>query len=150
MASLFSKLQYKGQDTILLRNAPDEFRPYLAEVEVSARVDEAPVDNATYNFALVFVTSAAQIQELVASTVASLDKDPILWFAYPKKSSKRYKTDISRDNGWQPLGDAGHEPVRQVAIDADWSALRFRPVGQIKTMKRSFAMSEEGKRRTRR
>jgi hypothetical protein len=32
-----------------------------------------------------------------------------------------------------------------VAIDEDWSALRFRKVAFIKTMTRSFAMTEEGK-----
>mgnify|MGYP005835701873 CR=1 FL=1 len=37
------------------------------------------------------------------------------------------------------------EPVRQVAIDEDWSALRFRRVEYIKTMTRSFAMTLEGK-----
>jgi hypothetical protein len=31
-----------------------------------------------------------------------------------------------RRTGWQALSDAGFRPVRQVAIDADWSALRFR------------------------
>ena len=34
------------------------------------------------------------------------------------------------------MGDAGFEPVRMVAIDEDWSALRFRRVEFIKTMNR--------------
>ena len=36
------------------------------------------------------------------------------------------------DSGWPVLGAAGFEPVRMVAIDADWSALRFRRVEHIK------------------
>ncbi len=38
-----------------------------------------------------------------------------------------------------------------VAIDADWSALRFRKAVNIKNMKRrkSMAMSREGKNKTR-
>ena len=39
----------------------------------------------------------------------------------------------------------GFEPVRQVAIDEDWSALRFRRAEHIKTMTRSFAMTTTGK-----
>ena len=35
--------------------------------------------------------------------------------------------------------------MRQVAIDEDWSALRFRKVEHIKTMTRSFAATEAGK-----
>ena len=44
----------------------------------------------------------------------------------PKGTSKRYKSEIHRDTGWQAIGQAGFEPVRAVAIDEDWSALRFR------------------------
>ncbi|MBP1154450.1 MULTISPECIES: hypothetical protein [unclassified Paenibacillus] len=50
----------------------------------------------------------------------------MLWFAYPKKTSKKYKADISRDEGWQPLIDLGFEGVRLAAIDDDWSDIRFR------------------------
>jgi hypothetical protein len=41
----------------------------------------------------------------------------------------------------------GFEGVRQVAIDDQWSALRFRRAEFIETMNRSWAMSAEGKRR---
>ena len=75
--------------------------------------------------------------------------DAVLWFAYPKGSSKKYKCEFNRDTGWHVLGAAGFEPVRQVAIDQDWSALRFRRAGFIKDMKRRscMALSDEGKSR---
>ena len=81
---------------------------------------------------IVFVGSAADIKR-DAGLLDSLrdDPEPLVWFCYPKKSSKRYKTDISRDHGWSPLLDRGWEGVRQVAIDEDWSALRFRPRSRI-------------------
>ncbi|MDI5787736.1 hypothetical protein PO124_02480 [Bacillus licheniformis] len=45
----------------------------------------------------------------------------------PEKSSKVYKgSDCSRDTVAGLLADQGYEPVRQIAIDEDWSALRFR------------------------
>jgi len=46
---------------------------------------------------------------------------------------KKYTCDISRDNGWQALGELGFEGVRMVAIDEDWSAVRFRRAEYIKT-----------------
>ena len=46
--------------------------------------------------------------------------------AYPKGTSKRYTCEFHRDNGWAALEAAGFEGVRMVAIDEDWSALRFR------------------------
>ena len=57
--------------------------------------------------------------------------------AYPKGSSKKYQSQINRDHGWDALGHAGFEPVRLVAIDEDWSALRFRRLEFIKNMARA-------------
>lgn len=70
--------------------------------------------------------------------------------AYPKKSSKRYASDLSRDESWQPLGDLGMEPVRQVAIDPDWSAVRFRHAEHISRLDRdpSRLLSAEGRHRS--
>ena len=40
---------------------------------------------------------------------------------------------LNRDNGWDILRTAGYETVRAVAIDDDWSALRFRKTECIKS-----------------
>ena len=148
MATLFSKLQYKGSDTILLINAPDGFKPQLVELGDNVTIETTIVGKANHEFALVFITSCAEIAQLAAPVLQYMTADGVLWFAYPKKSSRKYKTDLSRDDGWQPLGQVGYEPVRQIAIDEDWSALRFRHVQNIKSLTRSFAMTEEGKART--
>lgn len=60
--------------------------------------------------------------------------DALVWFAYPKGTSKQYRSTINRDTGWQVLGAAGFEPVRMVAIDEDWSGVRFRRAEFIKSM----------------
>ena len=73
--------------------------------------------------------------------------DAIVWFAYPKGTSKRYTCAFNRDTGWKALGDAGFEPVRQVAIDEDWTALRFRRAEFIRSMTRARAISKQGKKR---
>jgi hypothetical protein len=62
--------------------------------------------------------------------------DAIVWFAYPKGTSKRYTCDFNRDTGWDVLGRLGFEPVRQVALDEDWSALRFRRAEFIQSLRR--------------
>lgn len=65
---------------------------------------------------------------------------------YPKGTSKKYKSEINRDNGWEILAKSGFESVRQIAIDEDWSAMRFRKVEFIKIMKRrtDFAKTPQG------
>ena len=76
--------------------------------------------------------------------------DPVLWFAYPKGSSKKYRCDFNHNSGWDALVELGFEGVRQVAIDEDWSALRFRRVQHIKNFNRtaSNTTSPEGKQRS--
>jgi hypothetical protein len=58
--------------------------------------------------------------------------DATVWFAYPKGTSKKYQCDFNRDNGWDTLKAQGFDTVRAVAIDEDWTALRFRRVEFIK------------------
>ena len=99
------------------------------------------------DFTIVFATKQEQVNDAADLIAQYTEGDAAIWMAYPKGASKRYKCDFNRDNGWAKLGALGFEPVRQVAIDDDWSALRFRRVGFIKTMTRSFAMTEEGKAR---
>lgn len=60
-----------------------------------------------------------------------------LWFAYPKLSGK-IKTDITRDKGWAVLEAYTLMPVTQIAIDATWSALRFRRRHEIKKLTRKI------------
>jgi hypothetical protein len=71
-----------------------------------------------------------------------------VWFAYSKGSSKRYKSEINRDQGWLALGREGFEPVSMVATDEDWSAVRFRRLEFIKQMKRSaqYRLTDRAKR----
>ncbi|MGD9939757.1 MAG: hypothetical protein AB7T74_08135 [Clostridia bacterium] len=50
----------------------------------------------------------------------------VLWFAFPKQSSKTIRSDINRDSVWELLAPRQIHPNRNVAVDDDWSALRFR------------------------
>jgi|ERR1700730_14186129 hypothetical protein len=86
-------------------------------------------------FALSFVTQRAELHRLSRKLSAKAAGDAILWFAYPKGTSKKYSCDFNRDDGWEVLRQAGFDSVRQVAIDDDWSALRFRRVEFIKQSK---------------
>ena len=67
--------------------------------------------------------------------------DAIVWFCYPKQTSKRYTCEFNRDTGWQVLADHRFEPVRQVAFDEDWSALRFRNIDYIKRLTRKSRLA---------
>lgn len=145
--SVWTKMQVKTVSASLIVGAPEEFGPHVSGVP--GVVDTAPTGKAGYDLILVFVYSAADIRKR-AKLAKRLNGDGLLWFAYPKKSSRKYSVDVTRDGGWEPLGALGFEGVRQIAIDADWSALRFRAATRIKSLTRSanMALSPEGKRRT--
>jgi hypothetical protein len=64
---------------------------------------------------------------------AASEGDAVIWFAYPKGTSKRYTCEFNRDTGWSVIRGLGFESVRQVAIDEDWSALRFRRQKYVKS-----------------
>jgi len=148
MLSIFEKLQLKNHGEILLLNAPASFEPEVATL-VGVRVLRALKGVEDVKFALTFVTKQDQLSALGAAVARKAKGDAVIWFAYPKGTSKKYKSEINRDNGWQVLGEGGFEPVRMVAIDEDWSALRFRRVEHIKTMTRAkeSRMTAQGKAR---
>lgn len=148
-SAVFAKMNLKDQTEIVVLNAPASFEAELKRLKgvpkpVNVRRD---LKGGAVSFALAFVTQLAEVQSLAKSLRKLAEGDAIVWFAYPKGSSKRYKCEFNRDTGWQAVGAAGFEPVRMVAIDEDWSALRFRRAEFIKTMKRdpSSVMSAAGK-----
>ena len=150
MGPVFRKLNLEDHDPVVVLNAPAEFEPEVAALADRRVVrDVGEVDAVA--FALGFARDRAALDPLCAALAAKAEGDATLWIAYPKKSSKRYRADFDRDRGWDVLGAAGFEPVRQVAIDEDWSALRFRRVAHVKKLTRSkdMALSEEGKARGR-
>lgn len=138
---IFDKLNLKNLTKILVLNAPESFESELAALH-GVSISRSLRGLAKIEFSLAFVSEQKEVDKLAASIVKIAEGDPIVWFAYPKGTSKKYKSDINRDNGWQVLEQAGFETVRLVAIDADWSALRFRRTNFVK------AMGHAGKRRT--
>jgi hypothetical protein len=132
--STFAKLNLKDQTEIVVLNAPASFEPELKTLKgVAVRRDTKGGD---IDFSLAFVMTQKEVDALGPQVAKKAKGDAVVWFAYPKGSSKKYKSQINRDNGWAVMGKAGFEPVRMVAIDEDWSAVRFRRVEFIKTMKR--------------
>jgi hypothetical protein len=131
MTGVFHKLNWKAQPEIALFNAPPSFEPELARL-TGVKILRDPKKPTAVGFALAFATRQAELDRLSTLLAKASQGDVLLWFAYPKGTSKRYTCEFNRDNGWQIIRRAGFDSVRQVAIDEDWSALRFRRVEYIK------------------
>jgi hypothetical protein len=146
MSTIFNKLNLKSQREILVLNAPESFEPELAALnDITIRRNAGDVQEIA--FSLAFVTMQKELDAIVKSIARKATGDAVVWFAYPKGTSKKYKCDFNRDTGWEALRAAGFDSVRMVAIDGDWSALRFRRVEYIQSMKRDKkqAVTKQGK-----
>jgi hypothetical protein len=150
MTPLFKKLNFKGQKAILALNHPRSFETELHTMQGVTQIVNSESEIEEIEYAIIFVTTKVQIDEYAAAIMPKFKGDAILWFCYPKGTSKNYKCGFNRDTGWDGLGLYNLEPVRQVAIDDDWSAIRFRRVDYIKTITRaaSGAITDEARKRT--
>ena len=131
MSPIFGKLNLKGQQEILVLNSPDTFEKEISalrDVKVFRRLEDVK----SLLFALAFVTRRAEVNRLSKALSKKETGDILLWFAYPKGTSKNYSCDFNRNDGWELLRKFGFDTVRQIAIDEDWSALRFRRIEFIK------------------
>ena len=140
---LLKKLHYKGQNPVLILSAPEELASFIqsipAEVHTKAQIK--------YDFVQIFAITKNEAESLSAIAIKHLRDDGLLWITYPKKTSKKYKAEVSRDYGWTTMAQNNFEPVSLVAITDDWSALRFRSADRITSFKRKSAISEAGKKR---
>ncbi len=133
MEALLKKLNYKEGYVPYLRGADSLRDELFAELQV-------PEDPDAIDFALIFVHNVEQVKLGIEEIEPRLNEDAVLWFSYVKKSSKAFEGKITRDSGWESLGTFSYEPVRQVSINEDWSALRFRKLKHIKQLTRRQSM----------
>ena len=142
MQSLIQKLQIKAHQHFLVLDAPDTFAASLADMSSLGQLYTQHQQGQVYDCVLLFVRMQSEIAPLVQQVIPCLAVDALCWFCYPKASSKQYQSDIRRDTSWSALGTVHMESVRMVAIDEDWSALRFRHTDFIKVMSRQASHTQ--------
>lgn len=121
-SAITKKLFLKTQNPILIINQPKSFEKVLEKI--NCQVDTSIKQK--YDFILLFASTQNEAKSLIKNVLDSLNHDGIFWFCYPKGTSKNYKSDINRNNSWDLFKPYSYQAVSQVAIDEDWSALRFR------------------------
>jgi hypothetical protein len=125
MATVFEKLNLGKRQELVVLQAPEGFAQQLAKLPVIT-IHHHFESVAEADFWLAFVTRKNEVDRLAPQIAKRAKGDTIVWFAYPKGTSKKYTCDFNRDTGWDVLKKAGFDTVRAVAIDEDWTALRFR------------------------
>ena len=133
--TLFKKLNLGAHQEIVVLNAPDSFEPELKQLK-GVKILRDPAKPKNVKFGMAFAITQAQLDRAAKTLAAAADGDAVIWVAYPKGTSKRYTCEFNRDSGWKVIVGAGFESVRMVAIDEDWSALRFRRVEYVRPTKK--------------
>jgi hypothetical protein len=85
----------------------------------------ASTDVARADAVIVFTADIAALDAVGQPAIDAALDGRLAWIAYPKAG--HLGTDLNRDVLAALMLDRGAHPVRQVAIDDVWSALRFRP-----------------------
>jgi hypothetical protein len=127
-ASLAKRLQLRAGTTLSLLNAPADVEERL-KVELAGVV---PASEGEAGAALLFVGDLADVRDKAPAAFDAVAAGGPVWIAYPKKSSG-VQTDVDRDTLWSAVLEMGWAPVRQIAVDETWSAVRFRPEKEVGT-----------------
>jgi len=127
--TLAQKLQIKSSQQIAVLNPPQGYPEKLAAELEGITVTATATAGA--GAVLLFVNNLAEASRLAPEAMHTIKPDGLLWVAYPKGTSG-IKTDANRDRLWKALEPTGWRPVRMVALDDTWSAMRFRPAELVK------------------
>lgn len=139
MDPILKKMTWKDGMNIQVWNCPKELESLIEEWKNEGWIDASK----SPDFMLAFVQEEEEVKKYFFDMQAKAPEDQQIWMAYPKGSSKRYKAKINRDSGWKYLGEFDYESVRQIAINEDWSALRFRKTKYVKVMSRRFSVKDQ-------
>ena len=124
MREVVPKCKFKGPAIAV--NAPEEIGDALKTLGFKNELDS----DKTNADVLVFVNNKSEFLDFLNLKLKHIRPDSVLWFAYPKGSSK-IKTDVNRDILWKLGEDFGITSVAAISIDAVWSAIRFRPIEKV-------------------
>jgi Protein of unknown function (DUF3052) len=114
------RLQVKGDRRLAVIGAS-------AALEKTVGAGKARADVAQADVVLLFAPDRGRLDAELPRLLRKMAESTILWVAYPKLSS-RLAADLSRDVIHALAPKHGLDTVSQIAIDADWSALRLKRV----------------------
>jgi hypothetical protein len=115
---LTGKLQLKPGQSVAIVNAPEDAALELSGHPIAERADAADA-------VIAYCANQAELEALSGTFVPPASRDALTWVAYPKAG--QLGTDLTRDVLADLVKAKGVQPVRQVALDDVWSALRLRP-----------------------
>jgi hypothetical protein len=124
MEDIIKKFKFRGNGVII--NAPAAIEQEFIRLGFETVLDKKTKSTNT----LVFIYDNKELLDFLKNKLLLIEPDSVLWFAYPKGTSK-VKTDINRDTIRVTSEGFGITTVTAISIDDTWSGLRFRPVDKV-------------------
>ena len=124
MKDIIRKFRFKDKGVVF--NAPKDIEAEFKKLGFRTSLDKREKSTDT----LVFIKDSKEYLDFLKKDLNRIEPDSVLWFAYPKGTSK-VKTDINRDSIRETGEGYGITAVTAISIDDTWSALRFRPIDRV-------------------
>lgn len=121
--TIAEKLLIRPGNTVAAIDPPGDYAALVGGLPAGARLAAGPGPGA--DLVHVFVRDQAELAATWPAVAAAIPPEAILWISYPKRGPG-VTTDLTRDQGWRPVREAGFDPVSQIAVDERWTALRWR------------------------
>jgi hypothetical protein len=130
-SSTAKKLRLAAGQRIAVLNAPPGYLSRL--VPGPADIGNAIQPSQAYDVVQLFVNSVDELRRLGPPAIGAVKPSGLLWITYPKGGQTGGATDLPATPWWTKrdvLGEitsvTGYKPVAFVAIDDNYTALRFK------------------------
>jgi hypothetical protein len=117
-----------GMRALILASPPGYLKMLMSQADGLTASSRA---RGTYSFVQVFATRLSDLHQVTQRLSKHAAPNALVWISYPKKTS-RIDSGLSRDIIREAMSGTGWRAVSIIAIDEVWSALRFRPAGQVR------------------
>ncbi len=127
------KLRLMADHKVAVLNAPDGYldalRPGPADIATQLEPSQ------TYDAVQLFVKDTDELRRLGSAAIRAAKPNALLWITYPKGGKTRGAADLPATPWWverdvlgEITSETGHKPVAFIAVDDNWTALRFKRV----------------------
>jgi hypothetical protein len=121
---LAQKLAIKEGFLVLLVHAPEGYAERLGQLPAGVILN-APAG--PYDLIQLFVATQSEVETGLPTLKPLLKPKGYIWVTW-RKGGSASKGDITRDTIWPFAATIGLQPVSNIAVDDDWSALRLKIV----------------------
>jgi hypothetical protein len=130
---LAKKLRLAPDHSVAVLNAPEGYLSQLYPGPAGIQTDLQP--DRTYDAVLLFVKDVDELRRFGPRAIRAAKPNGLLWITYPKGGQTGGVTDLPATPWWvqrdvlgEITSEKGYKPVAFVAVDATWTALRFKRV----------------------